>query len=108
MQNGWTVWTGSLPDNEKWKGWKNIMFEKEMVYFNFRIIDIGNGIQVIDESVKTPMDALTTEMQLEYMEVNEQLDFMKWIQEKERKKEARKRKSARNPLYRMAFLCGLV
>lgn len=79
-----------------------------MVYFNFRLIELQDGTQVIDESVKTPMDSLTPEMQMEYMEVNEQLDFMKWIQEKERRKEARKRKSARNPLWKLACVFGMV
>lgn len=91
------------------------MFKTEVVCFGFRIIDMEDGSQVIDESMKTPMDSLTPEMQADYMEVHEQLAFMECMRKKERRKmdrlqrEAeRRRKLARNPLYRMACACGLV
>lgn len=91
------------------------MFKTEVVCFGFRIIDMEDGSQVIDGSMKTPMDSLTPEMQVEYMEVHEQLAFMERMRKKERremdrlKMEAgRRRKLARNPLYRMACFCGLV
>lgn len=84
------------------------MFEKEKECFSFQLIDMGNGSQVIDESIKTPMDALTPEMQMEYMEVDVQLAFMKMIQKKDRKEAERRRKRARNPLWRLACLCGIV
>lgn len=83
------------------------MFEKEKVCFSFRLIDMGNGSQVIDESIKTPMDALTPELQAEYMEVHEQLAFMKMIQKNDRRETERGRKLERNPLHRLACFCGL-
>lgn len=91
------------------------MFEKEIICFNFRLIDLPGDLQVIDEFIKTPIDALTPEMQMEYMEVHEQLTFVKKLQKKERMEEVRKRKVeernkklARNPFYRLACLCGMV
>lgn len=90
------------------------MFKTEVVCFGFRIIDMEDGSQVIDESMKTPMDSLTPEMQAEYMEVHEQLAFMERMRKKERremdrlKMEAgRRRKLARNLFVRFACLCGL-
>lgn len=84
------------------------MFKTEVVYFDFRIINMEDGSQVIDESIKTPVDALTPEVQVEYMEVHEQLAFMERMRKKERKEEARKRKITRNPLYRMAYMFGMM
>ena len=91
------------------------MFKTEVVCFGFRIIDMEDGSQVIDESMKTPMDSLTPEMQADYMEVHEQLAFMERMRKKERREMdrlkmevGRRRKLARNPLYRMACFCGLV
>ena len=91
------------------------MFKTEVVCFGFRIIDMEDGSQVIDESMKTPMDSLTLEMQAEYMEVHEQLAFMERMRKKERremdrlKMEAeRRRKLARNPFYKFACACGLM
>lgn len=90
------------------------VFGKEVVCFDFRLVDMEDGSQVIDESMKTPMDSLTPEMQAEYMEVHEQLAFMERVRKKERRKmdrlkmeAGRRRKLARNPLYRMACFCGL-
>lgn len=82
--------------------------ENNVVYFDFRLINMPGGTQVIDESIKTPMDALTPEMQIEYMEVHEQLAFIKRMRKKERMEELHKRKIARNPLYRLACACGIV
>ena len=61
------------------------MFKTEVVCFGFRIIDMEDGSQVIDESMKTPMDSLTPEMQADYMEVHEQLAFMERMRKKERR-----------------------
>lgn len=80
----------------------------EIVYFDFRIIQFPDGKQIIDETIKTPMDSLTPEMQMEYKEVDEQIAFMERMQRKERREEARKQKIARNPLYKMACVFGMV
>ena len=84
------------------------MFEKEIIYFNFRLIELPGGDQIIDDTIKTPMDALTPEMQMEYKEVDEQLAFMERMRKKEQREEARKQKITRNPLWRLACLCGFV
>ena len=84
------------------------MFHGEMICFNFRILEQADGSQVINNKVKTPMDSLTPEMQMEYMEVEVQLAYMELLRERERKEAERKRKLARNPFWRLACLCGLV
>lgn len=75
--------------------------------FNFRIIICANGTEIIDRHLKTPYNALTAVQMVEYMEMNNQLALMDRMERKTRKEAERRRKIARNPLYRLAFMCGL-
>ena len=76
--------------------------------FNFRIITLPNGNQVIDPSLKTPYDSLTPLQMVEYTEMDEKLAYMDRMERKTRAETERRRKLARNPIYKMACLCGLV
>ena len=76
--------------------------------FDFRIIETEDGNQIIDSSLKTPYDSLTPLQMLEYMEMDNRLTYMDRIKQKAEKETERQRKLARNPLYRIACLCGLV
>ena len=42
------------------------MFGSKMIYFDFRLVELPDGSQLINDKVKTPVDALTPEMQAEY------------------------------------------
>ena len=77
-------------------------------YFNFRIIEQPDGVQVIDNRVKTEMDTLTPEMQLEYMEVYEHRVFMERMKRKVQREREQQRENSRNPLYKIACAFGLV
>lgn len=76
--------------------------------FNFRIIDTPNGNQIIDRNLKTPYKALTTLQMVEYLEMDNRLAYMDRVERKARAEAERRRKIARNPIYKMACLCGLV
>lgn len=76
--------------------------------FNFRIIDTPDGNQIIDRNLKTPYKALTPLQMVEYLEMDNRLAYMDRIERKARAEAERKRKLARNPIYKMACLCGLV
>lgn len=76
--------------------------------FNFRIIDTADGNQIIDRNLKTPYKALTPLQMVEYTEIDAQLAYMDRIERKARAEAERRRKIARNPIYKMACLCGLV
>lgn len=80
----------------------------ETVVFDFRIIDMGNGSQVIDRTLKTPVNALTLDQVMEYIEVDSQLAVADRIKRKARREAERKQKLARNPLWKVACFCGLV
>lgn len=76
--------------------------------FNFRIITTADGNQIIDRNLKTPYDALTPTQMMEYMEMDNSLAFMDRMERKAREKAEHMRRVARNPLYKMACIVGLV
>lgn len=76
--------------------------------FEFRIITCADGTEVIDRNLKTPYKALTPLQMVEYLEMDNRLAYMDRIERKARAEAERRRKIARNPIYKMACLCGLV
>ena len=76
--------------------------------FNFRIINLANGDQVIDPSLKTPYESLTPSQMVDYVETDKTLACMERMEEKARKAGECRRKKERNPLYKIACFCGLV
>lgn len=76
--------------------------------FDFRIIDTPDGNQIIDHNLKTPYNALTPLQMVEYLEMDNRLAYMDRMERKARAEAERGRKIARNPIYKMACLCGLV
>lgn len=76
--------------------------------FEFRIIDTPDGNQIIDRNLKTPCNALTPLQMVEYLEMDNRLAYMDRMEQKARTEAERRRKIARNPIYKMACLCGLV
>lgn len=75
--------------------------------FEFRIINLPDGNQVIDPALGTPYDALTPLQMVEYVEMDVQIAIMDRMERKRKAESGRKRKLARNPLYRLACLCGI-
>lgn len=76
--------------------------------FNFRIIDTPDGNQIIDRTLKTPLNALTPLQMLEYNEMDNRLAYMDRMERKSRVEEEHRRKIARNPIYKLACLCGMI
>lgn len=76
--------------------------------FNFRIITTADGNQIIDRNLKTPYDALTPTQMLEYMEMDNSLAFMDRVERKAKQKTEQTRKLAKNPLYKMTCMVGLI
>ena len=72
--------------------------------FNFRIITTADGNQIIDRKLKTPYESLDIFQFMEYLEAEESMDIM---ENKARQMAERKRKLARNPLYKLACVLGL-
>jgi len=81
----------------------------EIMCFNFRIIDIADGNQIIDRRLKTPYSALTPLQMVEYIEMDVQLAIMDMMERKAKEETGRKRLvSVRNQIYKIACLWGLV
>ena len=76
--------------------------------FNFRIIDTADGNQIIDRNLKTPYEALTPLQMVEYTETDNRLLIMDTIERKAKQEAEHMRKLAKNPLYKMACMVGLI
>lgn len=76
--------------------------------FSFRIIDLPDGNQVIDTGLSTPYEELTLLQMIEYTEMEGQIALMERMRERERTEMQKRQKLARNPIYKLACLCGLV
>ena len=76
--------------------------------FNFRIIDTADGNQIIDRNLKTPYEALTPLQMVEYTEMDNRLLIINRIESKAKQEADHMRKLAKNPLYKMACMVGLI
>lgn len=79
-----------------------------MGMFNFRIINTPDGNQIIDRTLKTPEDSLTAVQLVEYTEMDATLSYMDKLEKKAKKEAEQQRRLARNPLYRVACMCGMI
>lgn len=76
--------------------------------FNFRIISMPNGDQIIDKSLKTPYDSLTAVQMVEYEEIHREIEWIERQKRKAQKEAERKRKLTRNPFYCLVCFCGMI
>ena len=76
--------------------------------FNFRIINTPDGNQIIDRQLITPYNSLTPSQMVEYIEMDNRLDYIDRMERRDRQKEEQNRRLLKNPLYRLACMCGLL
>ena len=76
--------------------------------FNFRIIDTPDGNQIIDRNLKTPYNALTPLQMVEYLEMDNRLAYMDRMERKAKAEKEHRRKIARNPISKLACICGMI
>lgn len=76
--------------------------------FQFRIITIDDGVDIIDRDLQTPYDSLTPSEFIEYIELDKQIAYMDRMEAKRHKAAVRQRKLARNPLRKIACFCGIM
>ena len=77
-------------------------------YYNFRIVDNGDGTDTIDKTRITPMDALTPEQQMEYQRTAEDLYADEIVRRKQKRETERKRKLIYKILHKVACVCGIL
>ncbi len=76
--------------------------------FDFKIINLTDGNQVIDRNLKTPYNVLTAVQMVEYIEVDILLTIADRMKREKQREQEHRRRLARNPFYRLACLCGIV
>lgn len=76
--------------------------------FNFRLINTPDGNQIIDTTLKTPYDSITPLEMVEYMEVDNRLEYMKRIERKQAREAERKRKFTYKLFHKVACMCGIM
>lgn len=76
--------------------------------YEFRIIDMEDGNQVIDRRLKTPYESLTPLQMMDYAEIDVQLAIMDKMKRRAQREAERQRKLSRNLLYKTMCMFGLV
>lgn len=65
--------------------------------FNFRLINLANGNQIIDKSLKTPYASLTPLQMIEYIEIDNKMAYIESIE----RKKIREIKNNQNFIFRL-------
>ena len=76
--------------------------------FEFRLINLSDGNQIIDTTLKTPYDALTPIEMMEYMEVDARLEYMERMERKQKREAERKQKFTYKLFHKVACMCGIM
>ena len=76
--------------------------------FNFRLINLPDGNQIIDTTLKTPYDSITPIEMLEYMEVDNRLAYMERMERKQKRESERQRKLSYKLFHKVACACGIM
>ena len=75
--------------------------------FNFRIITTQSGTKIIDRTLITPYNSLNQSEKLEYI-IQERILIDADILAKAKAKKFQRSQRVKNPLYKIALLCGIV
>ena len=76
--------------------------------FEFRLINLSDGNQIIDTTLKTPYDSITAVEMMEYMEVDARLAYIERIERKQKREAERKRKLSYRFMHKVACVCGIM
>ena len=76
--------------------------------FDFRIIEMADGNQIIDRQLKTPYNALTPIQMIEYIEMDNQLAYMERMEKRKQREAERQRKFTYKLFHKVACMCGIV
>lgn len=76
--------------------------------FNFRLINTSDGNQIIDTTLKTPYSSLTPIQMVEYIEMDNQLEYMERMERKQKREAERQRKFTYKFMHKVACACGIM
>ena len=78
---------------------------EETKMFNFRLIDLPDGNQIIDTTLTTLYSSLTPLQMIDYIEVDNQIAIMERI---ERQKQKADKNLLKKLLWRLLYICGII
>ena len=76
--------------------------------FEFRLINLSDGNQIIDTTLKTPYDSITAVEMLEYMEVDARLEHMRRMEREQKREVERQQKFTYKLFHKVACACGIM
>ena len=76
--------------------------------FEFRLINLSDGNQIIDTTLKTPYDSITPIEMMEYKEVEDALYYEEIQKRKQRREEERNQKFTYRFMHKVACMCGIM
>ena len=76
--------------------------------FNFRLINTPDGNQIIDFTLKTPYSSITPLQMEEYIEIDNQLAYMKRMERKQKREAERNQKFTYKLFNKVACMCGIM
>ena len=76
--------------------------------FEFRLINLSDGNQIIDTTLKTPYGSLTPLQMEEYIEIDNQLAYMERMERKQTREAERQRKFTYRFMHKVACACGIL
>ena len=75
--------------------------------FNFRLINLPDGNQIIDTTLTTSYSNLTPLQMIEYIEVDNQIAVMERI-ERQKQKVDKKNSFIKKLLWKLLYICGII
>ena len=76
--------------------------------FDFRLINTPDGNQIIDFTLKTPYSSITPLQMEEYIEIDNQLAYMEWMERKQKREAERNQKFTYKFMHKVACMCGIM
>lgn len=76
--------------------------------FDFRLINLPDGNQIIDTTLKTPYSSLTPLQMVEYTEMDNRLTYMERMERKQKREAEQKRKFTYKIFHKVACVCGMM
>ena len=76
--------------------------------FEFRLINLSDGNQIIDTTLKTPYDSITPIEMMEYIEVDARLAYMERMERKQKREAERNQKFTYKLFHKVACMCGIM
>ena len=86
----------------------SLLQKGEIKMFEFRLINLSDGNQIIDTTLKTPYDSITAVEMMEYMEVDARLEHMRRMERKQQREAERNQKFTYKFMHKVACMCGIM